>query len=150
MGIFGKFLKHEKKVPGPGTESDASVYGEKMGKDTLGLGSQTGLEGDIGQQPGANLPSEGLEPQKAAPVQTLEPVQETPPEQPASFQQVNQGQTLQKPSGNVPSLEQNMQIISSKMDTIKAVLDNLSHKIEKIEQIAEGEQQPPQQQQRGW
>lgn len=149
MGIF-KFLRHEKKVPGPGTDSGASIHGEKVGDDTLGLGSQTGLEGEIGKQPGANLPSEGLAPQRVAPVQTLEPVQETPPEQPASFQQLNQGQTPQQPTEDISTLAQNMQIISSKMDTIKAVLDNLSHKIEKIEQIAEGEQEPPQQQQKGW
>ncbi|TKJ17756.1 hypothetical protein CEE44_04455 [Candidatus Woesearchaeota archaeon B3_Woes] len=144
MGILGMFKK-EKDVPGPGSESNASVHGEPIG-DRLGLNTPTGLERDMGQQPGGNLPSESAA--AVNPAQNLEPVEETPPEQPGAIQQMNQQQPVQ--GNDINSLSQNVQIISSKVDTIKAVLDNLSHKIEKIEQIAEGEQEPPQQQQRGW
>ena len=49
-------------------------------------------------------------------------------------------QPQMKQGDDMLTLSKNIEIVSSKIDTIKALLDNLSNRIEKIERIAEGEQ----------
>jgi hypothetical protein len=41
------------------------------------------------------------------------------------------------------TMAKNIEIITAKIETIKSMLDFLGHKIDKIEKIAEGEQQKP-------
>ena len=58
------------------------------------------------------------------------------------FRQSGLGQMQQQPSEDM-SLSKNIEILTAKVETIKSMLDFLSHKIDKIEKIAEGEQQKP-------
>jgi hypothetical protein len=155
MGILGKiaFWKHD-TTPSPGTTApDLGIS-----QDRTGIQSESGFPGEIGQNPdllGQSM-NTGIEPGMAqqgftqpSELPKLEPIEETPASQPASFGQLNQ---TKQPQGtnNIETLSKNVEIISSKMDTIKAILDNLSHKIEKIEKIAEGEEQKPAKGYGGW
>ncbi len=171
MGIFSKlaFWKHEpSSVPTPSTESfgagqglDASGFGTQtgLGNDTTGIrGDSTGL-GDVGTGSSANLgagnnPSQetGFKPPSVNSAQYMEPVEEeTPPSQPSSLNKLNQNiVNPNQPADSVDTLSKNVEIISSKVDTIKAILDNLSHKIEEIEKIAKGEEEQNQKRDNRW
>ena len=137
MGIFN-FWKHESKVPSP----EITEKGHDLGleKDNLGLKEPSALSdttglGEVGKS------KEGLSnkfgpPAPGMPPGGLEPVEETPVSQPSAFSKLEQKQQT-----NDINLSKNIEIISSKIDTIKAMLDNLTNKIEKIEKIAEGEEE---------
>ncbi len=72
------------------------------------------------------------------------------PDAPSSFQEQHaygqQNQPYQQSSSSASSRD--FEILNSKLDTIKALLENLNHRVTAIEQIAKGEQQ--QQQRRQW
>lgn len=57
------------------------------------------------------------------------------------FRQTGLGQT--ETSSDPTALSKNIEILTAKIETIKSMLDYLGHKIDKIEKIAEGEQQKP-------
>ena len=146
MGILGKlaFWKHEDSLPRP--ESLDTGYNPDLGKDSLGLNDQTGL-GNIGQQGldnagmGSNFPSQntglGSSPNLNQP-SNLEPIEEAPFSQPSAFGRLKKGLSKNQSDNN---LSTNLELVSSKLDTLKAMLDTLSHKIDKIEKIAEAEEE---------
>jgi len=136
MSLLNKipFFKH-KEVPIPEQDS----LGGNMGLGSQdSLSDQTGL-GNVGDQADRiGLPSS----QSSSPGPQFEPVQESLASQPSSFNEMHQ-KSLSK-NDDLQALSKNVEVISSKVDTIKAILDNLSQKIEKIEKIAEGEKEEPQ------
>ena len=142
MSIFGKiaFWKHD-TTPSPSTPPDMGI-----GQDRTGLRSETNFPDEIGQDT-TGLPNmERPNPSFNQPTQLpkLEPIEETPPSQPSAFGRLNEIRGPQQTSSK------DLEIINSKVDTIKAMLDNLTHKIEKIEKIAEGEEEKPQKIYGGW
>ncbi len=105
---------------------------EDLGKD-LGLGKELGL--DIGTVPSPDL-GMGLEQQQ-------QPWQKYP-----SFQQPQQGfqpvPSLQQPSfGSNDNFiaSKNLEVISSKLDALRALLESVNQRLANIEAIARGEQQ---------
>jgi len=113
------FWKKDPEIDAPIAPPEQGL-GDRTGLGNIGQGfDNTGL--NQAQGPGTNVP------------QGLEPIEETPASQPSAFSKSNQPQP--------DNLAKNIEIISSKVDTIKAVLDNLAQKIDKIEKIAEGEQE---------
>ena len=138
MGLLNKIPYFKsKEIPIP--EKDSLGGNMSLGSQDP-LSDQTGL-GDIGNQADRlGLPpknSHGL--QTSSPGPQFEPVQEGSASEPSSFNELHK-KPMQAPSED---LSQKIEVISSKVDTIKAILDNLSHKIEKIEKIAEGEEEEP-------
>ncbi len=137
MGIFN-FWKHEAKVPSPEVTSIGKGHDLGLGKDNLGFeepgtpSDTTGL-GEIGKT-GEGPDSKVGPPAPGMPPGGLEPVEETPVSQPSAFGKLEQ-------TSDTAHLSKNIEIISSKVDTLKAILDNLTNKIEKIEKIAEGEEE---------
>ena len=132
MGILGKlaFWKHE-KAPGPEPSMD-------LGAD-LNLGSTTGMPSDIGQQPNLGLemgPQTGLESGFTAPPQP-EPFTDAPASQPNAMSQMRG----QQKNEEVENLAKNVELITAKVDTIRVILDQLSHKINNIEKIAMAEEE---------
>lgn len=144
MGIFGKlaFWKH-KDIPGPekgdlGAGDDLGLGKDTagLGNENLGLGDQSGL-GDVGKMPGEG----GFGGEFTNPPQPMPPgATETPASQPSAFGRT--GMSMQ-PGNDIQTLSKNIEVISSKMDALKAVLDNLSQKVANIEKIAEGEEEEP-------
>jgi|OM-RGC.v1.024633221 hypothetical protein len=148
MGLLNKipFLKH-KEVPIPEKDEFGTSF-ETAPVDPLK--DQTGLDNVGNQADRLGLPPENSNslPQQNinSPGPQFEPVQESPTSQPSSFDELHK-KPMQAPHDN---LSKNIEVISSKMDTIKAVLDNLSQKIEKIEKIAEGEKEEEPKRNYGW
>lgn len=163
MGILNKltFWKKDDLIPGP---SDMGAQDIDLG-DTTGLNSptgyspnkdglggnvglnnptgyspnQTGLSNSLNNPNGNNFGNTGMdgagfnaESGNPSLSSKFEPVEEKP----SSFNNINQNMM---PPEDLSTLSKNIEIISSKVDTIKAILDNLSHKIDKIEKIAEAE-----------
>ena len=137
MGIFDKlaFWKHEEVSP-------PKPFGLETGfKDVTGIETQPGFSqdsaglGDIGKRDFGTPLGSGFGGFQQSNLQG-ELEQESAVSQPSSFGRLNQAR---QPDLN--TLAKNVEIISSKVDTIRAILDNLTQKIEKIERIAEGEQQ---------
>ena len=150
MGIFDKltFWKHD-TTPSSTPPPDLGI-----GQDRTGLRSESGFPDEIGQSQDPFKDTTGLptmdQPNPSfgqpAKLPTLEPIEETPASQPSAFGQLNEIK-------NPPKINQgskDLEIIDSKVDTIKAMLENLTHKVEKIERIAEGEEKTPAKKYGGW
>ena len=128
MGIFGK-LAFWKKKDDLGLDKD-------FGKD-LGFDKDLGM--DMGQGPSPDL-GMGLEQQ---------PLQKYPSFQQSSFQPnfpsqpSFQSQQSFQPSASNDSYiaSKNLEVISSKLDALRASLDNVSQRLASIEAIARGEQE---------
>ena len=128
MGFFDKLTFWKKK----------DDFGD-FGKD-LGMGKDLGL--DMGQGPSPDL-GMGIEP-----LQPQQPFQKYP-----SFpqQQNFQAPSFQAPPSFQPSYpspsndnyiaSKNLEIISSKLDALKASIDSLGQRVANIEAIARGEQE---------
>ena len=146
-------------------ESDPAA-GHNLGldNDNTGLGSNTGLGDGLGGGDNLNLgnndglgqrldsqqpPQGGLPGSSGNMGQPMhvpkDNLEEGSLDNPSAFDkfQNKTNQTMQpqmKQGDDMLTLSKNIEIVSSKIDTIKALLDNLSNRIEKIERIAEGEQ----------
>ena len=138
MGIFGKLLGKKEPLEKELGLDLGPMPGEE--KSDLGLGSDTGLDlgamhgehGDSGMPPGG-LPPMGsaaghqapkLEPELVRPSQT--PI--TAPAQPP----------LAAPSGDI---SKDLQIISAKLDALKASMDSLNMRVHHIEELAKASEE---------
>jgi hypothetical protein len=148
LTIFGKlaFWKHKDELSVP----DIAKYQTNLG---LGNPSQMdnslGLNQDVLQRPGFDVnrytePGFGQEPmpQESGAQQNYQDFQGTP-SQPSSFSKLGQARPAQQmqQAPDIYSLSKDIELLSSKIETVKAMLDHLSEKIEKIERIAEGEKE---------
>jgi hypothetical protein len=148
MSIFDKlaFWKHDPSLDKPISLGNNGLSNDDTGltDEDLGLGDRTGL-GDMGKQESLSgldrTPGIGKR-DSTSHIKGLgshfEPVKENKYEQPDAFNKLDQ--TVNQP-GNVNNNSPKMEIIESKIDTVKAMLENLTHKINKIEKIAEGEEE---------
>ena len=124
MSFFSKltFWKHEEEkqpeLPGFGG-SEASTDLTGLGKDSTGLGEF--------KTPSTTQPFG----QEQSVHQNIAPPPGTPP--PQSFQAPQQEDIASK----------NMEIISSKLDFLKASLENINQRLTNLENIARGEEQKP-------
>jgi hypothetical protein len=129
MGVLSKLAFWKKK-------DDFS----DIGKD-LGLDKDMGFDGGAGPSPDLGM---GLEPMNQ---QTQHPFQQYP-----SMQQSQSG--FQQPSFTPPQPMQqalssgdsyinskNLEVISSKLDALRATLDSINQRLSNIESIARGEQE---------
>lgn len=156
MGILGKlaFWKHDTSPTGDiGKPLDLGLGTDRMGvnqdrtgvnMDRAGLPSEpTGL-GNIGESPDVT----GMPPSRGGPPKMypggLEAVDEH--EAPSAFDDLRK--TTQ--GGDLQTLSKNIEIISSKMDALKAIIDNLAIKINKIEKIADAEHEEDQKREVRW
>jgi hypothetical protein len=148
MGLLDKipFFKH-KEVPIPeqdNFENNMDLSSQDPLNDKTGFGNIGSHYDDQLGLPSENSSSIDF----TSPTRRFEPIQETPASQPSSFEEFNK-RSLNKNEG-LQTLSKNIEVISSKIDTIRAILDNLSQKIEKIEKIAEGEKEDTPKRNYGW
>ncbi len=101
-----------------------------IGKD-LGIDKDLGL--DIGQGPSPDL-GMGLEPNQ--------PYQKYPSFQQPGFQPSFQAPTYSQPASNDSFIaSKNLEVISSKLDALRASLESINQRLANIEAIARGEQE---------
>lgn len=120
MGFFGKLAFWKKK------EDFAD-----LGKD-LDMGKEFGM--DMGQGPSPEL-GMGLEPAQQ------QPYQKYPSFQQQGFQPSFQPQSYPQPANDSYIAAKNLELVSSKLDALKASIDALSQRVANIEAIARGEQE---------
>ena len=147
MSILNRFgFGKNKEIPSPENDNFGEMNFRNDSPPMDNLNDQTGL-GNIGGQPdNLGLPNTRF-PQTPGNSPHFEQIPDTPPSQPSSFNELNKT----KSDSDLNTLSKNIEIISSKVDTLKAILDSLSQKIEKIEKIAEGEkEEKPKRSYNGW
>ena len=111
------------------------------GHDFVGKGMDSTFP-QTHQEPDDEFPTFGMRPPSHEP----EPTQFTPMQQPASPNQASQSSN----SGHMEThLQKDMEIISSKLDTVKVMLEHLSQRLEKIERMAEDQQESSSPRRRG-
>ena len=125
MGIFGKLAFWKKK----------DDFAE-LGKD-FNLDKDFGLDAGAGPSPDLGV---GLDAQ-----QSQQPFQKYPSFQSPSFQPAFQQPTFQQqPSysqGDSYIASKNLEVISSKLDALRASVESISQRLANIEAIARGEQE---------
>ncbi|MBS3101985.1 hypothetical protein J4458_00895 [Candidatus Woesearchaeota archaeon] len=135
MGLFGKLMFWRKK-----DEFEGIGLGEKGFKPNMdfGLGPDLGAGADFGQGFGQGLQQPGLQ----------QPSYPTPP----SFQQQPSFQQMQPPfpppSYSQPAMQspreyatdKNLEVISSKLDALRAALESINQRLANLEAIARGEE----------
>ncbi|MFH1073297.1 MAG: hypothetical protein V1743_07760 [Nanoarchaeota archaeon] len=139
MGMLD-FLKGEKKAGEPGKLPDLNLA--PLPEMNLGDQHETAM-GNMG-----NIPSFESNP-------AFNPSQqESPPFHPSQFQQhptyPTQQQTFPASTSqqaSFPSADKDVQLIISKLDTIRAELDSMNQRVIRIERIAEQSIEPPVKQQ---
>jgi len=104
---------------------------EDIGKD-LGIDKDLGL--DIGAGPSPDL-GMGIEPQMQQPYQKYPSFQQTQ----QGFQPAFQQQPSLSNEGYIAS--KNLEVISSKLDALRASLESINQRLANIEAIARGEQE---------
>lgn len=124
MAFFGKLAFWKRK-------DDLDDLGKDLGLDKdLGLGM--GPSPDLGM---------GMEPsqQPMQPFQKYPSFQQQPSFQPQSFQP----QTFQQPSYSNEDFmtSKNLEVISSKLDALRATMESINQRLANIEAIARGEQE---------
>jgi len=145
MGVLDKlaFWKHKEdnlSVP------DVASYGTNLGLNKGAMDSSLGINQDPLQGAGFDLSRYtqnelGQQEQQDMNQPSLGEFQN--PSQSSSFSKLNQARPQQMQQGNDPySISKNIEVLSARMDTIKAMLDNLTEKVNKIEEMAEAEQSP--------
>ena len=125
MGFLGKLAFWKKK-------DDLADLGKDLGLDKeLGLGMDTGPSADLGM---------GLEAQ-----QQQQPFQKYPSFQQNNFQPSFQPQPAfqasQQPSSDSYIASKNLEVISSKLDALRATMESINQRLANIEAIARGEQE---------
>ncbi len=132
MGILGKLAFWKKKDEF-----------EDIGKD-LGLDKELGMDTGTGMSPELGFGMETAEPHKYPSFQQ--------PAQPSGYQSYSQP-SIQQPSfqQSPPSYHQmsdqeyinskSLEVISSKLDALKAAIESINHRLANIESIAKGEQE---------
>ncbi|MBS3113837.1 hypothetical protein J4448_01925 [Candidatus Woesearchaeota archaeon] len=124
MGFFSKLAFWKKK-------DDL----DNLGKD-LGLDKELGL--DLGAGPSPDL-GMGIEPAQQQPYQKYPSFQQSGFQPQPSFQ----SQAFQQPSYQSDSYiaSKNLEVISSKLDALRASLESINQRLANIEAIARGEQE---------
>lgn len=118
------FWKKEDKI-----DLDKDLRGPLSGNDYGGTWSKSPFE------TGSTTNDLGL---SGYPQNTLEPIDNSSYSQPSAINNLRQ-QVNQK--NDVETLSKNIEIISSKMDALKAMMESLSQRIANIEKIAMAEQE---------
>ena len=124
MAFFDKLAFWKKK-------DDLGDLGKDLGMDKdLGLGMDTGPSPDLGM--GLDMP----QPQQ-------QPFQKYPSFQQPSFQSQPAFQPVQQPTyqGDNYINSKNLEVISSKLDALRATLESINQRLANIEAIARGEQE---------
>jgi len=112
-----------------------------------------GLDDPLSKDSGLNLPE--LEPHTTPPnMGGAPPLDYNNPDinaqtgtpRPRDYHEQALPQTPQPPSQPTPTIEKDLQIIMAKLDAIKAELDSLQQRVQKIERIAEADQAASKQQ----
>jgi|SRR3989344_1307050 len=127
MAFFDKLAFWKKK-------DDLGDLGKDLGMDKdLGLGMDTGPSPDLGM---------GLEPQQQQPFQKYPSFQQNNFSQPG-FQVQPAFQAPQQPSyqGDSYIASKNLEVISSKLDALRATMESINQRLANIEAIARGEQE---------
>ena len=124
MGFFNKLAFWKKK-------DDL----DNLGKD-LGLDKELGL--DLGAGPSPDL-GMGIEPAQQQPYQKYPSFQQSSFQPQPSFQ----SQAFQQPSYQNDNYiaSKNLEVISSKLDALRASLESINQRLANIEAIARGEQE---------
>ena len=144
-----KFWKKEEKEPMDfTTDPFADLQQPQQGTDRLGLPlSATGLpEQNAFQQQLAEqeMPSFGRSPPQT---EREKPSFSSPTKfgnvEQAAFQSATTSQ-------EIISLQKDIALLSSKLDTIKIMLEHLSHRMENIERLANTQEQPPLRRRGSW
>lgn len=127
MGIFGKLAFWKKK-------DDFGDIGKELGIDNdMGAGMSTGMSPDLGLGLDTNKP-------EAYPSLQQPHYPSTPPmQQPQSFQQYSPSQGNYQDQTYITS--KNLEVISSKLDALRATLDSISQRLANLEAMARGEQE---------
>ena len=143
MSVLGKlaFWKHDE-----GKSDSISHLG--TGHDRAGVGRYGDGLGDLNSHDGLgdikNSLSNIASKRNFGPNPNLEPVVEEPYSSNSPFDKLSQSmKSTPVPAGN--DLSRSIEIISSKIDTVKAMLESLIQRVEKIERIAESDQSNQQQ-----
>ncbi|MCK4522164.1 MAG: hypothetical protein KAU20_06325 [Nanoarchaeota archaeon] len=134
MGIFSKltFRKHKEPEPSPEIGKYPSEPGMPLGSDIGSApaqpgfemhGGPTGLEAETGFKSTSEKPFPSLEPSASIP---SSPEQQPSPSQPQQ--------------DNIFTLSKNLEVVSSKVDALRAVLDTINQRLANIEKIAESEE----------
>lgn len=106
-----------------------------LGKD-LGLDKDLGLGMDAGPSPDLGMGLEAQQPQQ-------QPFQKYPSFQQNNFQPQPAFQASQQPSyqGDSYINSKNLEVISSKLDALRATMESINQRLANIEAIARGEQE---------
>lgn len=127
MAFFDRLAFWKKK-------DDLGDLGKDLGLDKdLGLGMDTGPSPDLGM--GLDTPQQ---PQQA--FQKYPSFQQNNFSQPG-FQSQPAFQASQQPSGDSYINSKNLEVISSKLDALRATMESISQRLANIEAIARGEQE---------
>ena len=130
MGIFSKltFGKHKEPEPSPEIGNYPSEPGMPLGSNIGSApaqpgfdipGGPTGLEAETGFKSSSKNPFPSLEPATSIP---------SSPEQQPALQQPRQD--------DIFTLSKNLEVVSSKVDALRAVLDTINQRLANIEKIA--------------
>lgn len=120
MGFFSKIAFWKKK-------DDLDQLGKDLGIDKdLGLNSGAGLSPDLGM---------GIDANQAQPFQKYPSFQPQQGFQSPSFQQPSYG------TNDSYIASKNLEVISSKLDALRASLESINQRLANIEAIARGEQE---------
>ncbi len=117
FGLFGKKKKDEEFAPpemGLGRERELGMQFPRAEEETIGA---------------------GIAP-KAMDVPPGEPVGE--PAMPSGMP-MGMRQPMMQPQMPAPTIEKDLELLSAKLDALKALLENINHRLESLERIAHGE-----------
>ena len=111
---------------------------DDLGKD-LGIDKDLGLDAGAGPSPDLGM---GIDSSQASqqPYQRYPSFQQSP-----SFSPSFQSPSLQQPSYNNDNYiaSKNLEVISSKLDALRATMESINQRLANIEAIARGEQEDP-------
>jgi hypothetical protein len=105
-------------------------------KDDLDIGKDLGIDKDLGLDI-----SQGPSPDLGMGIETQQPFQKYPSFQQQSFQPAFQQPVYQQPSFPNDMTSKNLEVISSKLDALRASLESINQRLANIEAIARGEQE---------
>lgn len=133
MGFFDIFKKKGKDEVAPSFSGDIGAMGDNfaLGQDTTsGLGGTADLGAMNSQQPGTIPP-------------TLERIQPNEQQFPANTFPPNTYAPNRPAEPNNDLVNKNIEIISYKIDALKASIESINQRLANIEAIAKGEQEKP-------
>lgn len=131
MGVLGKLMFWKKK-----DDFEDLGLGDKPGQGMdLGLGPDLGSEPSMGQDLG--MPSPSMNPSQPMNTQQ-QPFQQSPSFGPPQSPQPNFNPPAQN-TGDYTT-NKNLEVISSKLDALKAAMESINQRLSNLEGIARGEE----------